>query len=340
MNSIKYGICAAALTVAATHASATIYPLTVNSNIFIVGLALPVTATGYYDDVTGSGSWTMTVDLGAVGAPVIQYDQTFTMDAVTGNGFLDTATNCGLAPGASGDPLGACLGLAPAFTGPLNGSPTPIAAGNRVFALSSPFGSVSFDVVLDSDDPAVQVALDIAASTYECVNEGALVEASSSVTLLNGAELESLAWSVDGQPVASTESISEYLSLGQHTLEVVATITTGDFANDQVSINVVDTVDPVISAFFTDSRTGDVVTAITANNTSFILANFGASDDCDNNPQATAFGGFTLSDGQALKIQGNQGKVELTASQIEMQVNATDSSGNSSAVSTALQIQP
>lgn len=338
MKSLNIYACASVLALTAGNAVAASYPVTVDDTLelMVFGsiLYLPATATGYYDDVTGEGSWTMTVDLTGVGFPPITFDQDWTVDSVSGVGSLLFPYNCV-------GPTIACAGLSPEFRGPITATPTPIAGGDYDFNVTTPnFGALLIPVSMDTGEPGVRVAIDIATTQFECVNESALVNASANVTLLNDAELASIAWSIDGLPVASTQALTEYVSLGSHSISVVATITTGDQSSAQRTVTVVDSVAPTVSAFFTDSRTGEVITSIASRNTSFVQANISASDACDNNPSSSGFGGFPVNDGDTLKIQGNQDKVELTTSTIQLKAEGSDSSGNSSSAQTSLTILP
>lgn len=334
---VKCVACASALYLVAGQSVAEIYPVSVNTTLqailFGTTVSIPASGTGFYDDVTGEGSWNMTLDLTSIDFGPIVFDQNWTMDSQSGEGILSSSiSHC------IGSSM-ACSVFGQVFSGPWSASPVPVASGRYTYSLVNlAFGILPIEVVNGSEEPAVRVTLNLPTANYECLDGGALVEASSTVDLINDAQLESVVWKVDGQLVASTESFSDYLPLGLHTLEIVATITTGDQASALRHVRITDTENPVITAFFTDSRTGEVITSIDTKNTSFVQSNFGATDACDTEPNVQGFGGFALTDGQTLKIQGNQDKVELNASALEMFVKATDASGNSSEETKTLSI--
>lgn len=208
----------------------------------------------------------------------------------------------------------------------------------------SGFGGVHFLIHLESKQavPTLIVSISVAGgNSQECASIGGnTVMASADVELLNGAVLQSVQWNVDGQDVAMGTSISQYLTLGSHTVTATATGVSGAVDSDTVNVTIVDTTAPALTAEFIDSRSGSPITSIDTKNTSFVGVSMGASDICDANPAVSGIGGFSLVDGDLLKIQGNLDKVELTTSVLEMSVDAQDASGNASHVSKTLTITP
>jgi len=190
--------------------------------------------------------------------------------------------------------------------------------------------------------PIIKVSINInGGSNQECASIGGHdVIGLANVTLLNGAELDSISWSVDGVNVGTGENLASFLSLGTHAISVTAYSTTGQQDTASATVKIVDTTAPIINSSFVDNRSGSVINVIDAKNTSFVGVSISASDVCDSSPLTQAIGGFVLNDGDTLKIQGNLDKVELTTSSLEMQVKAFDATGNVSAQSSTLSITP
>lgn len=199
-----------------------------------------------------------------------------------------------------------------------------------------------FELVVIQPLPDVEVSLIIHGGLmHECSETGGhKIQASANVNLLNGAELENISWSVDGQPVTTGDQLDKFLTLGEHQVLVKATTTTGESDSVSKVVLISDTEPPHITANFIDSRTNGVITVIDAKNTSFIDVSMEASDVCDAFPSVQAFGGFSLVDGDRLKVQGNQDKVELTTSNIQMLVKAKDATGLESEIIKSLSITP
>jgi len=206
------------------------------------------------------------------------------------------------------------------------------------------FAGVSYQLHLEHKIiiPLVKVYVTInGGSVQECAAiNGHDVTASAAITLLNGAVLESITWSVDGINAGTGENLSSFLTLGNHTISVTAKATSGAQDIATASVNIVDTTAPIISAAFIDSRSGSEITSIDTKNTSFVGVSINATDICDASPINQGIGGFVLSDGDVLKVQGNQDKVELTTSVLEMQAKSFDASGNVSIQSKTLSITP
>lgn len=190
--------------------------------------------------------------------------------------------------------------------------------------------------------PSLEVSIALnGASVQECASTGGHnVTATASVDLINGAQLDTLQWTVDGQATGTGPSISPFISLGSHTISVTATSISGYQDTDNTNITVVDTTAPTVSASFTDSRSGTEISSIDTPSSSFVGVSINAVDICDSSPGTSAIGGFSLTDGDTLKIQGNQDKVELRTSEIEVNATATDASSNSAKTSKTLTITP
>lgn len=209
---------------------------------------------------------------------------------------------------------------------------------------SGPFTGVRYQLHLENVDkiPSLKVSMQVnGGTTQECASIGGnTVTATASVSLLNGAELASIQWQVDGQPVGGSENLSTFVQLGSHQLSVTATAVGGQQDTASATITIKDTQAPIISAAFIDSRSGAEINSIDTKNTSFVDVSMSATDVCDAAPVTSGIGGFELSDGSHLKIQGNLDKVELTTSSLRMQADADDASGNQSVVYKTLTITP
>jgi hypothetical protein len=209
---------------------------------------------------------------------------------------------------------------------------------------SGPFQGIRYQLHLENIDntPSIDVNISVNGGyIQECAAIGGhIVTATAQVTTLNGAQLQSIQWSVDGQVVATGPMLSTYVSLGVHSISATATAVTGQQDIDSKNVTIRDSVPPTVSASFFDNRTGSAISTITTNNTSFVGVRMSAIDTCDAYPATSGIGGFSLNDGDMLKVQGNLDKVELKTSVLEMLAKATDASGNKSEVKKTLSITP
>jgi len=242
-------------------------------------------------------------------------------------------------------PLGSNVGATVECGGKLSCSPTDrYIITYTATVTSGPFQGVGYQLHLEHVDtlPSIHLSLTInAGSTQECTSTGGHnVTADADVTALNGAELDSIHWTVDGQSAGMGLNISPFLSLGTHTISATAIGTSGTQDTATTSVSIVDTTSPTISAAFINKRTNTEVTTIESKNSSSVNVSMSATDICDSSPAVSAIGGFNLVDGDTLKIQGNLNKVELTTSALEMRVRAKDSSGNYSYSNKTLSITP
>lgn len=190
--------------------------------------------------------------------------------------------------------------------------------------------------------PSVNVSLIVeGGNNQECASTGGNhSEATAFVTLLNGAQLDSLQWKINGEDAGTGETITPYLPLGANTVSVTATTINGQLSIAETTVTITDKTRPVINAAFIDSRTGIEITSMDTQNTSFVGVSMTATDICDPAPFITGTGGFDLNDGDTLKIQGNKDKVELTTSALKMSLQAFDVSGNSNSLYKTLTITP
>ncbi|MDH5514993.1 MAG: hypothetical protein OEY45_07525 [Gammaproteobacteria bacterium] len=189
-----------------------------------------------------------------------------------------------------------------------------------------------FEFVVEEPGPDVDITLAVTGgTTHECAStNGTVVEISANLSLTGGAILESISWTVDGLPAGSGTTINTALEPGSHDISATALTTTGETDTETVTVNIVDTTAPVLDVAFIDDRSGMPVSHIDRPNVQWIKVQVSAADACDDSPQTHAVGGFSVQDGDLLKIQGNNDTVTMTTSKIDLSGTATDASGNSS----------
>ncbi|TNG02013.1 MAG: hypothetical protein EP297_01640 [Gammaproteobacteria bacterium] len=198
----------------------------------------------------------------------------------------------------------------------------------------------NFSLNFGPTPPGITVAINVAGGELqECMDTGGSTVTISAETMLFGdAELASVEWTVDGVSAGSGETITPFLEVGSHTVEALATTTTGESDTDLVIVTVTDTVAPDLEVAFVDGRSGVHVSQVERANVQWIVAHFVATDACDPNPVASGVGGFSVQHGDLLKVQGNLNSVTMTTSELELGATATDISGNTSSGSASLYI--
>jgi hypothetical protein len=200
--------------------------------------------------------------------------------------------------------------------------------------ISGPFPGISFIYELDIGNPSpmIDVNLNVAGgSLQECNSTGGnTVELSAQVQLLNGAELASINWSVDGNHAGSGASISPFLQLGTHSVSVTATGISGVSDTESTSVVIRDTTKPDLSIDFIDTRSSQSVSSIDDSSVSFVEIRLSSNDTCDSD---VTTGGvakpvFAIMGSEVIKIQGNNNTVEMPTTAIEVSASAVDDSGN------------
>ena len=201
----------------------------------------------------------------------------------------------------------------------------------------SGFGGVGFNLQLEGTVTGVSpvsVTIDVVGgTTQECSDVGgSTVTLTADTTVSGGAGLASIDWTIDGGSSGSGETITPFLTLGSHTIEVVATTTAGDTDTDVATVEVVDTTSPSIDVAFLDSRTGAPISEISGRGVRFVTTAFSATDACDSSPQTQGLvtPTFGVNDGDTIRVQGNSQTVDLPTTALELSVTARDSSGNTS----------
>jgi hypothetical protein len=198
--------------------------------------------------------------------------------------------------------------------------------------------NANFSLNYGPPPPGITVSINVTGGELqECVEIGGSNVAISAETVLFGdTELAAVEWTIDGVSAGTGETITPFLELGSHTVEVLATTTTGENDTDSIIITVADTVAPDLEVSFVDVRSGDHVSQIARANVQWIATHFVATDACDPSPVTRGVGGFSVEHGDTLKVQGRLNNVTMTTSELELGVTATDASGNISSGSAYL----
>jgi hypothetical protein len=186
--------------------------------------------------------------------------------------------------------------------------------------------SIAFDLLEGEPPPDVEVAISVAGgTTQECTETGgSTVILSADITLIGNAELSSVDWTIDGEPAGSGLGITPFLTLGEHTIEVIATILSARADTDTTTITVHDTIAPQLHLAFHDES--GPITSIGSG--THVKTSITATDTCDPEPttQGSVTPVFEVADGDVIKIQS--GKIKLQTTAIELSATATDASGN------------
>jgi len=214
--------------------------------------------------------------------------------------------------------------------------------GHRL--VEGPF--VGFTLVYEFKDPAAPGIeaniVNLSGNTYKACNQlgGARFNLHANVILLGDTQLQSIRWFLDGNQVATDTTVDLLVPVGLHTVELVASNTTGQSDSDTLGLNVSDYAAPVANVIFTDQRDGSEISAITENNMYFVVPNVSVTDVCDPAPQVSAVADTVsqVTEGFVMKIQGNNGSVSMPSSGVELRTTATDASGNTATQSFILPI--
>ncbi len=197
-------------------------------------------------------------------------------------------------------------------------------------------GNFILKVVAPIFSPYASVAIEVTGGlSQECtILGGSDISATAVVTLINGAELDYITWSLDGEYAGSGESLDVFTSLGAHTLQAMVTLIDGTTNEGLVDVQIEDTTPPELYVAFIDKKTGEEVTSINDVSAKRLMAYTEATDICDPAPMVEVNGGFALSSGDVLKLKGKADKVVIKTPELRLLGVATDASGNTAAAST------
>lgn len=187
--------------------------------------------------------------------------------------------------------------------------------------------------------PSIQV---VGGDIHECNQHGG-ASVVANLTIQNSANvvISDISWFLDDLPIASNVmQLQHAVPLGSHIIRVDVTAEDGTLRSTSQAINVEDTQAPQLDLSFVDSRSGAAVSVIDSHSVSWIKTNIQATDACDPTPLVSGFGSFAATHGDLLKVQGNNGTIQLTTNSINLRANGSDASGNSASDSTGLLINP
>lgn len=200
--------------------------------------------------------------------------------------------------------------------------------------ISGPFPGFTLAYTLDvgGSIPDVDVELNIPDGlTQECSETGGTtVSLNATATLKGGASLGAISWAIDGADAGTGSSITRFLSLGDHQVEVTAMTTDGIIDSDRTTLSIRDTRRPSLEIEFIDTSTGLAVSEIASPRVSFVEVRLNADDVCDAEPSVfgVAKPVTAITGGEVIRIQGNIQETDMPTTAIEVTANATDASGN------------
>ena len=177
--------------------------------------------------------------------------------------------------------------------------------------------------------PGVALSLNVeGGTTHECTGfEGDDVIVLANVTLFAGAELDSINWTVDGDPAGQGSVLTVQLSLGEHSIEATALTTTGESSTRSVEVLVRDTERPEINVAFVNSQGEEVIIADPGNIEIIITA----TDLCDPSPVVSngrAVPSFNVESGDVVNVNRSLRNLNLPATSLFVDAIARDVSGN------------
>jgi hypothetical protein len=190
----------------------------------------------------------------------------------------------------------------------------------------------------DYPDPYITASIEIEGGTlHECsANRGTEVTARALVTVTSG-EVESIDWTIDDEPVGSGETITAFLELGTHEIDLTVTATTGVTDEASATADVIDTFAPDVMVTFVDRTSGNEVTTATFADMRHIVVAIEASDLCDPAPLLKAVAGTELDDGDSIPLRG---RGLVIPSPLSLIGTAQDSAGNVGSDEATLTIVP
>jgi len=200
--------------------------------------------------------------------------------------------------------------------------------GHAFFSGPFPGFNMSYDFTVGEPPPGISVSIGIeGGTTQECSETGgSMVSLSATIDVVGGAEPGSIEWFVDGESTGTGETATPFLALGSHTVEALASSTTGETGTDLITVLVQDTTPPDLDVAFIN-QAGEPIT--TAGAVTQVTTRILPSDICDPDPVAegTASPVFAVNDGDPIKVQSGKIK-DLPTTAIELSASTTDASGN------------
>ncbi len=205
--------------------------------------------------------------------------------------------------------------------------------GDGVPGMVLPYGpfngfSAVYDFTAEPQGPGVTIDILVEGGTVqECSGPGgALVNFTAQTQLFGNAVLNRIDWIVDSAAAGSGMTLSKQLSLGSHTVETVATTTTGESGSDSVDVEVKDTTGPTVEIAFIDHN-GQEVTSAPRGSVQIKLT---ATDNCDEAPTVSGAAApvMNVMDGDMIRINGTQDDIRIPTSAVEIRATGRDASGN------------
>lgn len=200
----------------------------------------------------------------------------------------------------------------------------------------------TFTLVIGEAPPIlpVQVIIDIKpdGTEQECSEQG---ETSVQLTAeVNEGFIASVTWMIDGVFAGDTETISPFLALGPHSVQVDVVADNGATGSATEAITVADTTSPQIDAAFVDAKTGQEITQTSPPNR--VGPSIDVTDACDPEPVIDAVVGMPSKHGDILFINqapnSTSVRSDTNVGHIELSVSATDASGNTATENIQLEL--
>lgn len=205
---------------------------------------------------------------------------------------------------------------------------------------SKPNGSYWETLLVRGDAPSNQPPVADASRTptvVECTDsEATPVVLDGSASFDPDGSIVAWQWSANGESLGSGEILNTTLGLGSHTITLTVTDDDGAQSSTTVTVDVVDTTPPTVSAAFERLDEGD-----DSDEDGRFRIVFSCSDGCDVEPSVTAeVNGVSVPNGQIADLEIDDdadaefedGVLTIEAPEIVLKVTCTDASGNSTVV--------